>query len=178
MTSLWRGAMSDAAMRRPTMEIVAVVIDTQRDTIPAPAKRCSCCKETVSFAEWMANASRRPWTDLGIEIAEHECQGTLAEKINAAPVLLGTEQIGFSFDEQCGRDGCHGVLTVHGCQCGVTPPPCWSCTDGEVLECPRCGEMIKPCRDHDDCRQDGELARRCLADEDLQGPTNSTETDQ
>lgn len=87
LTALWRGTLPDEARRRATTEVVAVVVDTKRDTVPAPAKRCACCHGTVSFADWMANASRRPWTELGVEIAEHACKSTLAERVNALPLV-------------------------------------------------------------------------------------------
>ena len=87
VTTLWQGTLRAEERRRPTTEIAAFVVDTKRDTIPAPSKVCTCCDGTVSFAEWMANASRRPWMDLGVEIAEHDCKSTLAERVNALPLV-------------------------------------------------------------------------------------------
>lgn len=89
MTALYRGALTDAETRRATTQIAAFVVDTKAPTLPPPPKSCSCCGESVSLDAWMGNGTRRPWTELGLEIAEHHCDGTLAEKINGAPVVLG-----------------------------------------------------------------------------------------
>lgn len=51
---------------------------TSHDTLVPPPKRCTCCGEAVTYAEWMANPTRRHWPGLGLEIQEHTCRSTLS----------------------------------------------------------------------------------------------------
>ena len=53
------------------------------DTIAPPPRECSCCGEAISYAEWIANPTRRPWPGLSLEIEEHACKSTLAEELFA-----------------------------------------------------------------------------------------------
>lgn len=56
-------------------------------TLPAPEQRCSCCGAAVTYDAWLANPTRRPWLDLGLEIAEHDCRSTLARELAEAPAV-------------------------------------------------------------------------------------------
>lgn len=58
------------------------------DTVPPPAKKCSCCGREVFAAEWIASPRRRHWPGFLVEIAEVCCANSLIMPINAEPAVV------------------------------------------------------------------------------------------